>query len=79
MTETQVIFRLEKRLLKEFDETLKMSGFKTRNEWFRASIRTFLEDVERKKFLRKLRKLEVKGIGETDIEEMVNEWRSEKK
>jgi len=45
MTETQVIFRLEKGLLKEFDETLKMSGFKTRNEWFRAAIRVFLEDV----------------------------------
>jgi len=79
MTETQVIFRLEKRLLKEFDESLKMSGFKTRNEWFRASIRTFLEDVERKKVLRKLRKLEIKGLEETDIEEMVNEWRSENK
>ncbi|MCZ7403209.1 MAG: ribbon-helix-helix domain-containing protein [Candidatus Methanoperedens sp.] len=79
MTETQVIFRLEKRLLKEFDETLKMSGFKTRNEWFRASIRSFLEDVERKKVLRKLRKLELKGLEETDIEGMVNQWRSEKK
>jgi metal-responsive CopG/Arc/MetJ family transcriptional regulator len=79
MTETQVIFRLEKRLLKEFDETLKMSGFKTRNEWFRASIRAFLEDVERKKVLRKLKKLEVKGLEETDIEEMINVWRSEKK
>ncbi len=78
MTETQVIFRLEKRLLKEFDETLKMAGFKTRNEWFRASIRVFLEDVERKKVLSKLRKLEVEGLDETDIEKMVNEWRSEK-
>ncbi len=79
MTETQVIFRLEKRLLKEFDETLKISGFKTRNEWFRASIRSFLEDVERKKVLRKLRKLEVKGFEEADIKKMVNEWRTEKK
>ena len=79
MTETQVIFRLEKTLLREFDETLKMSGFKTRNEWFRASIRAFLEDVERKKVLRKLRKLEVKGLEDEDIKEMVNEWRSEKK
>jgi len=35
--------------------------------------------LKRKKFLRKLRELEVKGLGETDIEEMVNEWRSEKK
>ncbi len=79
MTETQVIFRLEKKMLKEFDETLKMSGFKTRNEWFRAAIRSFLEDVERKKVLKKLRKLEVKGLKEKDIEEMVDHWRSEKK
>ncbi len=56
-----------------------MSGFKTRNEWFRASIRVFLEDIERKKVLKKLRKLEVKGLEEKDVEEMVNEWRSEKK
>jgi metal-responsive CopG/Arc/MetJ family transcriptional regulator len=79
MAETQVIFRLDKRLLKEFDETLKVSGFKTRNEWFRAAIREFLEDVERKKVLQKLRKLEVKGLEEKDIEEMVSKWRSEKK
>ncbi len=79
MAETQVIFRLDKRLLKEFDETLKVSGFKTRNEWFRAAIREFLEDVERKKVLQKLKKLEVKGLEEKDIEEMVSKWRSEKK
>jgi metal-responsive CopG/Arc/MetJ family transcriptional regulator len=79
MTETQIIFRLDKRLLKEFDETLKISGFKTRNEWFRAAIREFLEDVERKKVLQKLRKLEIKGLEEKDIEEMVSKWRSEKK
>ncbi len=79
MTETQVIFRLDKRLLKEFDETLKISGFKTRNEWFRAAIREFLEDVERKKVLQKLRKLEIEGLEEKDIEEIVSKWRSEKK
>ncbi len=79
MTETQIIFRLDKRLLKEFDETLKISGFKTRNEWFRAAIREFLEEVERKKVLQKFRKLEVKGLEEKDIEEMVSRWRSEKK
>lgn len=79
MAETQVIFRLDKRLLKEFDETLKISGFKTRNEWFRTAIRGFLEDVERKKVLQRLRKLEVKGLEEKDLEEMVSRWRSEKK
>ncbi len=79
MTETQVIFRLDKRLLREFDETLKISGFKTRNEWFRAAIREFLAGVEKKKVLQKLRKLEIKGLEEKDIEELVSKWRSEKK
>ncbi len=79
MTETQVIFRLDKKLLKDFDETLKISGFKTRNEWFRAAVRGFLEDIERKNVLKKLNKLEIKGLGEEDIAEMVNKWRREKK
>ena len=78
MVETQVIFRLDKRLLKEFDDTLEMSGFKTRNEWFRAAIRKFLDDIERKKALQKLKKIEVEGLEEKDIEQMVNRWRSEK-
>jgi|GEM_PF-944011 len=78
MVETQVIFRLDKRLLKEFDDTLEMSGFKTRNEWFRASIRKFLDDIERKKTLQKLKKIEVEGLEEKDIEQMVNRWRLEK-
>ncbi len=79
MTETQVIFRLDKRILKELDESLKLSGFKTRNEWFRAAIREFLEDIERKKVLKKLKRLEIEGLEEKDLAEMVNEWRSEKK
>ncbi|VVB56362.1 Putative nickel-responsive regulator [uncultured archaeon] len=78
MVETQVIFRLDKRLLKQFDDTLEMSGFKTRNEWFRAAIRKFLDDIERKKALQKLKKIEVEGLEEKDIEKMVNRWRSEK-
>jgi len=79
MNETQIIFRLDQRLLKEFDETLKISGFKTRNEWFRAAIREFLNDVEHKQVLKKLSNLEVKGLEEKDIDEMVSKWRSEKK
>ncbi len=79
MTETQIIFRLDKKLLKDFDETLKISGFKTRNEWFRAAVRGFLEDIERKNMLKKLNRLEIKGLGEEDIAEMVNRWRREKK
>ncbi len=79
MAETQVIIRLDKKMLKELDETLKNSGFKTRNEWFRAAVREFLDDFERKKALQKLKKLEVEGLDERDIQEMINKWRSEKK
>ena len=79
MAETQIIFRLDKRILKDLDESLKISGFKTRNEWFRAAIREFLENMERKRVLYKLKKLEVKGLKEEEIAELVNKWRSEKR
>ncbi len=64
MTEAQVIFRLDKKILKELDENLKISGFKTRNEWLRAAVRRFLEDIERKKVLKKLNRPEVTGLEE---------------
>ncbi len=79
MAETQIIFRLDKTILKDLDESLKISGFKTRNEWFRAAIREFLENMERKKVLNKLKKLEVKGLKEEEIADLVNKWRSEKR
>lgn len=79
MAETQIIFRLDKKILKDLDESLKISGFKTRNEWFRAAIREFLENMERKGVLNKLKKIEVKGLKEEEIAELVNKWRSEKR
>ncbi|MFA4934416.1 MAG: hypothetical protein WC568_01145 [Candidatus Methanoperedens sp.] len=79
MTETQVIFRLDKKILNELDDVLKISGFKTRNEWFRAAIRDFMTNMERKKVLQRLSKLEVEGLEEKDIVEMIDKWRSEKR
>ena len=79
MAETQIIFRLDKKILKELDESLKISGFKTRNEWFRAIIRDFLGDMEREKVLRKLKKLEIKGLEDKEIIGMIDKWRNEKK
>ena len=79
MAETQILFRLDKKILKDLDESLKISGFKTRNEWFRAVIRDFLSDREREKVLRKLKKLEIKGLEDKDISEMIDKWRHEKK
>jgi metal-responsive CopG/Arc/MetJ family transcriptional regulator len=77
MAETQIIFRLDKKILNDLDESLKISGFKTRNEWFRAAIREFLENMERKRVLSKMKK--VKGLKEEEITELVNNWRSEKR
>ncbi|MDP2845375.1 MAG: hypothetical protein Q8N79_04780 [Candidatus Methanoperedens sp.] len=79
MTETQVIFRLDKKILNELDDVLKISGFKTRNEWFRATIRDFMTNMERKKVLQRLRKFEIEGLEEKDILEMISKWRSEKR
>ena len=78
MTETQIIFRLDKKILKDLDENLKLSGFKTRNEWFRATIRNFMADIERKKSLQKLKKLEIQCLEDKDIVEMVDKWRTER-
>jgi len=75
MGETQVIFRVDEQMLRKLDSTIEVSGFKTRNEWFRNAVRAFLEDMERRNVIRELRKLTVKGMTEEDIVKMVNEWR----
>ena len=75
MTETQVIFRVDDRILRRFDKFLKLSGFRTRNEWFRSRVREFLEDIEREKALKSVKKLTVKGITEDEIVKMVKDWR----
>ena len=79
MTDTQVIFRIEEKLLEKLDSSLKASGFKTRNEWFRNEIRTFLEEMERKKSLKLLDRLTVEGMTESDVALMVKEWRQKYK
>ncbi|MDI6918002.1 MAG: hypothetical protein QMC80_09435, partial [Thermoplasmatales archaeon] len=75
MAETQVIFRVDDRILRRFDRFLKFSGFRTRNEWFRSKVREFLEDMEREKALKAVRKLTVKGMTEDEIVRMVKDWR----
>ena len=75
MTETQVIFRVDDRMLRRFYRFLKFSGFRTRNEWFRSKVRDFLEDMEREKALKAVKKLTVKGMTEDEIVRMVKDWR----
>ena len=72
MTETQVLFRVDSEMLKELDSTISGSGFKTRNEWFRSIIRSFLEDMERKKLLKTLEKLNEEEMTESEVAEMVH-------
>lgn len=78
MAETQVLFRVEKDLLRALDGILSAEGFKTRNEWFRAQIRKALEEVKRRRAAGLLDRLTVEGIKEDDIVDMVQEWRSKK-
>lgn len=78
MTETQVIFRVDKEMLKNLDKSLLIFGFKTRNEWFRAKVREAIEKADKKGMMRKLGKLSVEGITEEEIVQMVKEWRKRK-
>ena len=77
MTDTQILFRMDSDMLKELDTNISGSGFKTRNEWFRNVVRDFLEDVERKKLLKKMEKLNIDKMTEAEVAEMVNAWRTE--
>ena len=75
MSESQIIFRLEDRLLKRFDQNLKRNGFKSRNEWFRIKVREFLEEMERRETLRAMNKFAVNNMTEKDVVKMIDEWR----
>ena len=75
MSESQIIFRLEDRLLKKFDQNLKKIGFKSRNEWFRIKVREFLEDAERRETLRAINKFAIKDMTEEDVVKMIDDWR----
>ena len=77
LTETQVLFRVDSTVLSELDASITSSGFKTRNEWFRSLVRSFLEDMERKVALKNLEKLKVEGMTEEEIVKMVQAWRKE--
>lgn len=78
MAETQVLFRLEKRLLDALDESLPWQGFKTRNEWFRAQVRRAVEESRQRRLSGVLDRLTIEGIREEDIVELVRQWRSRK-
>ena len=79
MSESQIIFRLEGRLLKRFDQNLKRFGFKSRNEWFRTKVREFLEEMEKRETLRSMNKFAVKDMTEEDIIKMIDDWRAKQK
>ena len=78
MTESQVLFRLPRKTLDELDEAISMQGFKTRNEWLRAQIRNFLEEVRRQRLRDLMDKTTIESISDQDIVNMVKEWRARK-
>lgn len=43
MTDAQVLFRLDRKMLKRLDKAIEDSGYATRNEWFRDICREWLE------------------------------------
>ncbi len=75
MSDTQIIFRIEKETLKKLDNTLQTSGFKTRNEWFRNTVRNHLEEIENKKTQNLIKKLATEGMTEDNIIQMIKEWK----
>ncbi len=80
MEEIQVLFRVPKDTMDALDEAISAHGFKTRNEWFRAEIREFLNREERLGRLREL--LEgstLDGITDEEITDMVRSWRAKKR
>ncbi len=75
MSDTQIIFRIEKETLKKLDNTLKTNGYKTRNEWFRNTVRKHLEETENKKTQNLMEKLTIEGMTEDNIIQMTKEWK----
>lgn len=43
MSGAQVLFRLDRKLLKRLDRSIEDAGYATRNEWFRDMVREWLE------------------------------------
>ena len=79
MTDVQVLFRIEKGMIEELDEHLADFGYKTRNEWFRAKVREYISEAEKKKMSERLDQLTLEDITDDDIVEMVNDWRKNKR
>jgi len=75
----QIILWIDEEMLKELDRLLPAHGFKTRDEWFRAKVREFMEESKKQAMQKKLAKLDVEGIDEQEIVAMVHDWRRKKK
>ena len=78
MSDVQILFRIEKGMIEELDRHLSDFGYRTRNEWFRAKVREYVTEAEKKKMMERLGKFAVEGITENEIVQMVNDWRKNK-
>lgn len=79
MGDMQIILRIDEEILKDLDRLLSVYGFKSRNEWFRAKVREFIEESKKLSMQKKLAGLDVEGIDEQEIAAMVHDWRRRKK
>lgn len=78
MSDVQVLFRIDKGMIDELDKHLSDFGYKTRNEWFRAKVREYVSEAEKKEMLERLDKFTIEGVTEDEIVQMVNDWRKNK-
>lgn len=62
----------------QLDSRIHISGYKTRNEWFKAEVREFVKEVDKRKMLKKLEKLTIEDITADEFVQMVKDWRKGK-
>ena len=79
MADSQVILRVDSKILRELDRRIANRGYGTRNEWLREQVRKFLELEARRDMAKRLRELEVPAMSEAEIVSMVKNWRRKPK
>jgi len=75
MAESQVILRLDPKILKELDRRIAVRGYGTRSEWLRDQVRRFLEVEARRDMAKRLQEVDVRPMSEGEIVAMVKGWR----
>ena len=76
MTTSQVIFRLDRNILKRLDGEIKSKGYRNRNEWFHSIVRRTIQSDE--EFLKHMAEIaREKGITDEEVMKACREVRHE--